>query len=196
MSPGSGPMDRAGNETREEREGMGGRPGPRLPSWQRGNPAPARLGAHRVATGAPRRKGLPAPTRPAVMPPAPGPIHRPSRASGHARGRSWPPRAKRPRRREWHPPGPTNRGCPSLSAPGDGNVRIPRMIPGKTAVPAGRLPMNFLLQLRRIGSRTAPMGYTRPHRGGAFHARIGPPRCRRLEARGAAGGSEGRATGR
>ena len=49
------------------------------------------------------------------------------------------------------------------------------MIPGKPAVPAGRSPMNSLLQLRRIGSRTAPMDAARAHRGGAFHVRIGRP---------------------
>ena len=47
-------------------------------------------------------------------------------------------RAKRPRGVLEEPPGPSTRFVPSLSAPGGGDVRIPRIIPGKPAVPASR----------------------------------------------------------
>jgi hypothetical protein len=79
-------------------------------------------------------------------------------------------RAKRPRVGGTIPTGaPDCATAPSLSALGGGDVRILRMIPGKPAVPAGRSPMNFLLRLKRMGSRTAPMVAARAHRGGAFH---------------------------
>jgi hypothetical protein len=81
------------------------------------------------------------------------------------------------------PPGPDCASALSSSAPGGGDARILRMIPGKSVVPACRSPMNFLLRLKRMGSRTAPMEAARAHRGGAFPVRpaVMPPAAGPME---------------
>ena len=82
-------------------------------------------------------------------------------------------------RGRWIGPGPGRTRIGAIKAPrmeraprgetipvGAPAVRIPRMIPGKPAVPAGRLPMNFLLRLNEErdctycpdGSRAGPSG--------------------------------------
>jgi hypothetical protein len=79
------------------------------------------------------------------------------------------PRMERARRGETIPAGPRLLHCyPRYRPQGGGDVRIPRIIPGKLAVPAGRLPMNSLLRMERVRvayspdrSRAGPIGAVR-----------------------------------